>query len=231
MPEKGDSLLILRLALLLVVAAFAGYRMLESGGIRPLSGLRQDAGSMNTGGVHDLGLVRVDERLRLVSFPAVVKPFSGKPRFFVHLRGYGWLEKDAILASEAKLAELQTALATLDWRLWDDLWHGRRSERTALVRLGVAHGGNELPAAELLGGGNLQLADLIFLGSPELDPLVLGESPNSDCSSCPLLDAEKTFIDGILRKSGGPAAFAVNAGKLPSPGSEVTVLIRCSTLP
>jgi hypothetical protein len=146
------------------------------------------------------------------------------------VQGYKWLEREAAIVSQARLADLQGAMATLDWRLWDFLWTGEGpSDGKALpiVRMTLCWDEEEIDARQFLQGGErLEVQDLVFFGSPNTDPFVLGVDAQTPCASCPFLPIERSHVERLVRERHRQWSYELNSGSLPAAGTEVSVRIH-----
>jgi hypothetical protein len=177
---------------------------------------------------YEFGLVTVDTVRHEVSLPARVARDTGHVLLLLNLTGYPWLDDSAALTSPARLLDLQQAIASLDWALWDSLWTGKRPGRPMTLRFGTLEA--DQVATPIESGPSAvsrqPLADVVFLGMPEFDPAVLesGEDPN--CRTCPAFSEESRMILEVLRRRNGAAGYQLRPGVLPKPGAGITITIQ-----
>jgi hypothetical protein len=143
------------------------------------------------------------------------------------LKGYRWLEPECAIVSGARLADLQVALAALDWRLWDRLWTGegaRGPDPVGRLHISVDWGGKSLDARRLIRGGeDMVPPQIVFFGSPQFDSIVLQSDLQEDCSKCPLLPVEKAHLEALFAEKGPGRGCELNAALFPPAGTEVVV--------
>lgn len=188
---------------------------------------------VNTG--YRFGQVEVDTLQRRIRFPARVARDSGHVLTLVHLAGYPWLKDSAAVTSDARLLDLQQAIAALSWALWDSLWTGRHPAYTFRLTIGdsgfysiLQPGQEELTTTTDSTGLTIgvfhpfELPDLIFLGSPEFDPAALYSREAADCPACPAFGREQAIVLSALRRR----SLELRPGALPPPGSEVEVRLQ-----
>lgn len=215
--------------LVLVAGAVAvvGYHASRRhGAVTPRRAAPADA---EDAGAWRFGLVRVDRNVRTVSFPATVARRSGSVSFLIYVRGYKWLKDECAIVSAAELADVQTALAALDWRLWDFLWTGGAEGEAPpqTPRIEVIWQGGHCNARRLIADPEgLGARDLLFFGSPALDPMVLGADAQQTCESCPLLPLERAHLREAFKQAGRGERCELNAELMPERGTEVTVIIH-----
>jgi hypothetical protein len=183
--------------------------------------------------VYQIGGIRIDTEKREIYFKGRVSKDKGWVQFLVYTRGYKWLEKESAITSEVELADLQKAIALLDWRIWDDLWYRRRTPRSKKVllflqwrekgKLKKIQGAQAVIVEE---GDFLGIEDLVFLGSPYFDPVALEASSLVDCSRCPIFPLEEKALREEFIRESGRSGYRINSDLFPSRGKEVLLLIK-----
>lgn len=206
-------------------------------------------------GLYRLGDIIVDTNKGEIRFDAAeVRKREGWVQHLIYLHGYKWLKEESAIISDAKLSDLQKAIALLDWRLWDELWYEKtedRGQRTPIpsafggatgqaedrkLLLSVKWGEEEIAAQELvLTQDLLEIGDFIFLGSPYFDHIALEAPPGVDCRLCPVfLDCrlcpvfpleERALRELFIRES-GQSGYELNSALFPAEGTKVTIIIR-----
>ena len=157
-------------------------------------------------------------------------------RFLVYLTSYRWLEEEAAIVSPANLIDLQMAIALLDWQLWDQLWFRETTGREIEVYVEWI-GGSKTEANELIRlPYHVGIGDLVFLGSPFFDPLFLDRCAQTliclaikQGYQCPLFFLQESVEEKFTRACGA-AGYHLKPGRLPPPGTSVTVIIRVPDL-
>ena len=175
-------------------------------------------------GRYRFGKVEADTLSGEISFPARVRVDRGPVRYLLNLEGYLWLDEESALVSPARLLDLQQALALLDWEFWEDYRMAVLEERpppAGPFTLRLAREGDR-DDREIPGKGGV--AGLLFLGSPYFDGLVLAASPG-DCLACPLYPLEREAVERLQERAGLTGGFTLPEDLLPSPESELTVII------
>jgi len=187
-------------------------------------------------GIVRFGDVSVHTDSREIRFDGEVRQVEGHVLSLLHLAGYTWLQEEAAIVSPAQLADLQNAIAMLDWELWDRLW--LREGRGEEVEVVIGWDGNQRNANDLLQSPHhLGLGDLVFLGSPLFDPLFLARCRQTVVcvalnrpDRCPLSMLHESVKAYFVREC-GRSGYALNRERLPAVGDVVTINIRipCSS--
>lgn len=183
--------------------------------------------------VFQLGNVFINTVTREISFQGEIRQEKGWVQFLLYLCGYGWLEKEAAIVSEANLADLQKAIALLNWQLWDQLWLGETCGREKEVEIFLKWDKEKIAPNELIVlEYSLGIGDLIFLGSPFFDPLFLEQCRQKwvcialvEASRCPLFLLHETIKEKFVRES-GQSGYLLNYDKLPPLGTQISIVIR-----
>jgi hypothetical protein len=61
---------------------------------------------------------------------------KGGGPYLLYAHGYGWLEEESAIVTDARLADVQKAIALLDWKLWDDLWFRKTTQKQPTLESG-----------------------------------------------------------------------------------------------
>ena len=185
-------------------------------------------------GVYQLGDILVDTAKAEIKFTGKVYKMEKWVQFLIYVDGYKWLKEESAIISEARLVDLQHAIALLDWELWDKLWYGK-SERGNLKdkmrKLSVFVKDEEKEAAAedlVLTEDVLEIGDFMFLGSPYFDSRVLEDSPGADCRSCPLFPLEEKVLREEFKRGSGQSGYELNSSLFLPEGTEVTIIIRAT---
>ncbi len=181
-------------------------------------------------GIYQLGALVIDTTNAEIQFKAKIQKREGWVQHLIYLHGYKWLKEKSAIISEVNLINLQKAIFILDWKLWDELWREKVTERVEEreLLLFVKWGEEEIAAQELvLTEDKLEIKDFIFLGSPYFDHIVLKTSPCVKCKFCPIFSLEKTFKENFIRES-GQSGYELNSERMPPQGAEVSIIIRLS---
>lgn len=72
----------------------------------------------------------------------------------------------------------------------------------------------------------LEIGDFLFLGSPYFDYIALGAPPGVDCRFCPLFALEEKALRDIFVRESAQSGYELNLERMPSCGTEVTIIIR-----
>ncbi|MBT9129966.1 MAG: hypothetical protein DDT41_00230 [candidate division WS2 bacterium] len=189
-------------------------------------------------GLYQLGDIVVDTIKGEIQFRAQVREKKGWVQHLVYLDGYKWLREESAIISQGKLSDLQKAIALLDWRLWDELWHRKNQKSTDPVswvarnqklKLFIKWDEKEIAGQELvLTEDNLEIEDLIFLGSPYFDHIALEAPPGVDCRLCPVFPLEEKALRELFIRESGQLGYELNLEKMPYQGAEVTIIVRSS---
>lgn len=168
--------------------------------------------------------VSIDLEKGEIYFKGKVQKTEGWVQFLIYLRGYKWLKEESAIVSDAKLADLQKAIALLDWKLWDELWHRKTDEG---LSLSIKWDREEVKAQELvLAEDRLRIGDFVFLGSPYFDQIALEAPPGVDCKLCPVFPLEKKVLSELFVRESGRSGYELNPERMPAQGIEVTIVIK-----
>jgi hypothetical protein len=139
----------------------------------------------------------VSKEEKIIEFD--VEPnFSPKEKYFLfYFSGYPWLKDYCIFISSSSLRELQTAIAMIDWQLWDKIYTKKFSPKLK-IEIYTNIGWESLNDILLI--KNFNPYQTTFWGSPVYDNIVLERSYTTNkCSSCDLLPLEESlFLKGLV---------------------------------
>lgn len=217
----------IKLFLILVIAGvviFVGYNLItrKKSEINSFIKLKE--------GIYQLGEIIVDTVKREIQFRAQVQKRDSWVQHLVYLEGYKWLKEESAIISEAKLADLQKAIALLDWKLWDKLWYRKESkikDQTSKVIMSIKLDGVKMPAQELvMVEDKLEIGDFIFLGSPYFDHVALEAHPGVDCRLCPVFPLEEKALRETFVRESGQSGYKLNSERMPAQGAEVSIILE-----
>ena len=183
-------------------------------------------------GTYQIGEILVDTLKREIKFTGEVNKKEKWVQFLIYIYGYKWLKEESAIISEARLKNLQDAIALLDWKLWDELWYRKFKSRELKdkrqkLSVFVKDKEKEVAAQELvLTEDVLEIGDFIYLGSPYFDSRVLEDSPRVDCKHCPLFPLEEKVLREEFKRESGLSGYNLNSPLFLPRGTEVTIIIR-----
>lgn len=185
-------------------------------------------------GIYKIGNVSADTEKGKIWFRGKVSKDGGWIQHLVYLEGYKWLREESAIIAEARLIDLQKAIALLDWRLWDELWYEKQvtSNQLPVTRekellLFVQWDRKKIPAQELvLSEDKLEIGDFIFLGSPHFDHIALEAPPGVDCRLCPIFPLEEKALRETFIRESGQSGYELNSAIFPSKGTEVSIILK-----
>ncbi len=157
--------------------------------------------------VFKFGEVTADKRRRVVSFKADILKNEGDVLFLIYLHGYKWLKENSAVVSDAKLLDLQKALAFIDWELWEEIRDSQKTKRTSAVKIVMKQGKIQSTAEEFLKNEESDIYNIIFPGSPYFDAIVLYGPESNLCGTCPLYPVEKEVI---MKKMKNPKGVSLS---------------------
>ena len=157
----------------------------------------------------------VDTEKREIYLTGRVVKTKGWMQSLFYAYGYKWLEKESAIIIGADLSSLQTAIALLDWKLWQRLWEKRSRNEDVKVTLKWENGNNILATKLLEEADNICFFDLIFIGSPYFDEIVIGEGFSGPCSRCPLFALEERALRKEFIRPSGKSGYFLNQDLMP----------------
>lgn len=121
--------------------------------------------------------------------------------FLFYFKGYPWLKNFCVFESSSTLQQLQTAIATIDWQLWDKIYTQNFSPKIEIyINTYKNNNENWELLSNFLKTNNFFSKQTIFWGSYLYDDIVLNNNyKNSKCSTCQILPLEQNiFLHGIM---------------------------------
>ncbi len=167
---------------------------------------------------------------RIVSFDGRVLRDRGWVQFLLYAPGYEWLRDESAIETEVDLRQLQLALASLDWRLWDRLW--AQGADVPGIRVDIAYGDRAWTPGEFLApeeflaleAQTIGFRHLLFPGSPYFDAVAL-RAGGPPCSLCPVFPLEQAVLRQRFVRRDGRSGYELRTGALPRPGTRVRLTI------
>ncbi len=176
-------------------------------------------------GIYKIGGITVDTEKNQIHFRAKIFKLAGWVQHLIYLEGYKWLRKESAIISEAKLIDLQRAIALLDWKLRDKLRYKKVENHKLPVSIGW--NGKEITGQELvLTEDKLEIGDFMFLGFSYFDQAALKSPVHMDCRFCPLFPLEEKVLREEFKRESGQSGYELNTLLFPPKETEVTVIIR-----
>ncbi|MEN3014127.1 MAG: hypothetical protein ABDH23_05920 [Endomicrobiia bacterium] len=146
---------------------------------------------------HIFSQIEVDRFNKTISFKAYLNDTPSEKYFIFYFQSYPWIRDYAIFCSSAPLKELQTALALIDWELWNKIYTNKFSPQ---MEIKILHENQWFLIHEIMKLKNLNTYQTIFWGLPGYDEVVLNDGYYvSRCSGCELLPLEQSLILGTLQ--------------------------------
>lgn len=141
--------------------------------------------------------IEVDKNNKTIIFEAKLNLTNTEKYFLFYFQGYPWMKDYCIFVSSCELKELQTALATIDWKLWDNIYANRVSPK---LEIKVLEDNKWKNLFEFIEFKNFNTYQTIFWGSPIYDNIVLRNTHrNFLCQGCNLLPLEQSnILSGLL---------------------------------
>ena len=167
----------------------------------------------------------VDTEKREIHLTGTVVKTKGWVQSLFYAYGYKWLKKESAIIIDADLSSLQTAIALLDWKLWQRLWEKRSRNEDVKVTLKWENGNNILATKLLEEADDICFFDLIFVGSPYFDEIVIGEGFSGPCSRCPLFALEEKALREEFIRPSGKSGYFVNEDLIPPKGTSLKITI------
>ncbi len=134
---------------------------------------------------------------KIIMFDAETN-FSLKEKYFLfYFNGYPWLKDYCIFITSSPLRELQTAIAMIDWQLWDKIYAKKFSPK---LKIEIYTDTKWESLENVLSLTNFNSYQTTFWGSPIYDNIVLERSYTTNkCSGCELLPLEESlFLKGLV---------------------------------
>ena len=167
----------------------------------------------------------IDTEKREIHLTGRVVKTKGWVQSLFYVYGYKWLEKESAIIIDADLSSLQTAIALLDWKLWQRLWEKRSRDEDIKVTLNWENRNNILATKLLKEANDICFFDLIFVGSPYFDEIVIGEGFSGPCSRCPLFTLEEKALRKEFIRLSGKSGYFLNEDLMPPKGTSLKITI------
>jgi hypothetical protein len=174
---------------------------------------------------YEVGRLFVDAEKREICLNGRVAKTKGWVQFLFYAHGYRWLEEESAIIIDADLASLQTAIALLDWKLWQRLWDKRSRDEDIKVTLNWGNGNTVLATKLLKKANEICFSDLIFVGSPYFDEIVIGEGFSGPCNRCPLFTLEKKVLRKEFIRPFGNSGYFLDEDLMPPKGASLKITI------
>lgn len=169
------------------------------------------------------GNITVDITKKEIRFMGKVTKDKGWQQFLIYVHGYKWLKEKSAIVSEAKLVDLQQAIAALDWRLWNDIYIKNIQSRD--LSLFIEYNNCRVSSEKLIvSDDKLSFQDLVFIGSTYFDAAVLGNPPELSCDRCPIYNLEQEILNKKFIRKSNKTGYVVK--NMPPVGTEVTIIIK-----
>jgi len=167
-----------------------------------------------------------------IRFSATVQQVEGWVQHLLYLHGYQWLKEQSAIVSDARLSQLQHAIALLNEALWDKLWIGLDSDEAFEVRVYIEYAGRRVKANELVQSDEeLHVGDMVFLGCPYFDVVALGSASLADCRLCPVLPLEQKALQERFVRQNGESGYEINTPNMFAVGAKVQVIMKIPNSP
>ncbi len=174
---------------------------------------------------YEINHLFIDTEKREIHLTGKVVKTEGWVQFLFYAPGYKWLKKECAIIIDAELSSLQTAVALLDWKLWQRLWEKRSRDEDVKVTLNWKNGNNILATKLLKEASDICFFDLIFVGSPYFDEIVIGEGFSGPCSRCPLFTLEEKALRKEFIRPCGKSGYFLNEDLMPPKGTSLEITI------
>ena len=175
---------------------------------------------------YQIGGLLVDPEKREIHSTGRVAKREGWVQFLFYAHGYRWLKEESAIIIDADLSSLQTAIALLDWKLWQRLWEKKARDEDIKVKLNWENGNNILATKLLKKSDDICFSDLIFIGSPYFDEAVLGGRFSGPCSRCPLFTLEERALRKEFIRPSGKSGYFLDEDLMPPKGSCLKITIK-----
>ncbi|MFQ6065689.1 MAG: hypothetical protein ACE5K3_00235 [bacterium] len=175
---------------------------------------------------YEIGRLLVDVEKRKIHLTGRVVRTKGWVQFLFYAPGYLWLKEESAIIIDADLSSLQTAMALLDWKLWQQLWEKRSRDGDVKVKLNWENGNSVLAPKLLKKADDTGFSDLIFVGSPYFDEAVLGGRFSGPCSLCPLFTLEERALRKEFIRPSGKSGYFLDEDSMPPKGISLKITIE-----
>ena len=175
---------------------------------------------------YEIGRLFVDTEKSEIHLTGQVVKTKGWVQFLFYAHGYKWLKEESAIIIDADLSSLQTAIALLDWKLWQRLWEKKGRVQDIKVKLDWENGKSILATKLLKKANDIQFSDLIFVGSPYFDEAVLGEGFSGPCSRCPLFTLEEKALRKQFIRPSGKSGYFLDEDLMPPKETCLKIIIK-----
>jgi len=175
---------------------------------------------------YEIGRLFVDTEKSEIHLTGQVVKTKGSVQFLFYAHGYKWLKEESAIIIDADLSSLQTAIALLDWKLWQRLWEKKGRVQDIKVKLNWENGKSILATKLLKKANDIQFSDLIFVGSPYFDEAVLGGGFSGPCSRCPLFTLEEKALRKQFIRPSGKSGYFLDENLMPPKGTYLKITIK-----
>ncbi len=144
------------------------------------------------------GSLQVDKDKKEIIFFTEINPECKEPYFLFYFDGYPWIKNISFFLSKEKLKSLQTAVAYIDWKLWDSIYTKPLSVDTKNIEVYIEINGEWVDIRNYVEIKDIR--NIVFWGSPVYDIVVLGTDYGgfNPCNTCKFLPMEQNlFLQGI----------------------------------
>ncbi len=140
----------------------------------------------------------VDKEKRTIVFTAMFNPECTQPYFLFYFHGYPWIKNFSLFISTYNLQDFQTAVALIDWQLWNKIYTEKFSPEIKIKYLSDAKENWE-EISNIVKLEKFDTKQTVFWGSSAYDSIVLSQNyQTSKCHSCNLLPLEQgMFLFGL----------------------------------
>ncbi len=145
--------------------------------------------------------ILVDTQTRSITFYARLNTssynFKEQKFFLFYFEGYPWLKNFCVFESSSSLRELQTAVASIDWKLWDNIYINNFSPKIDVYI--STDSINWQNIKDYIKTQKYPSRQTIFWGNHLYDESVLfNYYTNNRCSTCHFLPLEKDIFLSCL---------------------------------
>ncbi len=175
---------------------------------------------------YEIGRLYVDTEKSEIHCTGQVVKSKGWVQFLFYAHGYKWLKEESAIIIDADLSSLQTAIALLDWKLWQRLWEKKNRADDIKVKLSWRNRNSILATKLLKKDGDIRFSDLIFVGSPYFDETVIGGGFSGPCSRCPLFTLEEKVLRKQFIRPSKKSGYFLDEDLIPPEGTYLKITIK-----
>ncbi len=140
----------------------------------------------------NISTIEIDKENRTIIFSAKLNHSKEKKYFLFYFKSYPWLKSHCIFTSSSKLKELQTAIASIDWQLWDKIYTQKFLPE---LKIEIFFNNQWENLKNFLLIKNFDIYQTAFWGSPIYDDIVLYRNYKSfPCETCKIFPLEKDVV-------------------------------------